>query len=135
MDNILEVNIHDGQSSVIYTRTVQQYDKGVTLHISGIELPNQYELHVSSDKYGDRTYTINASGSDVLIPDGFFQAEKFVRVFIYLTESDSIGKTEYCITIPISPRPSPADVIDDDITHKIGANVNDENHELYFQIV
>ena len=90
------------------TRSLWQYDYGQRLKFSGIQLPDNYEVHFSNVYNGNATTQIgNADG--VTIPDIYLTTglPVFAWVFVHTGESD--GETEYIVTIPVKQRAQPSD--------------------------
>lgn len=90
-----------------YSESVHQYDKNLKLQLTGVELPESYEVHFSNNK--ERGYSVAFEGPDGLIPipDAFFMSGDYVYAFIYSTDEDAENKTKYVVTIPVIPRPVP----------------------------
>lgn len=118
-----------GKSSV-YTVSAYQYDKGQKLIVTGVELPETYEVHISNSKDGGFASAYMGNSSGVLIPDVYFTSGEYIYIWIYATAKEQIspkirdtsddeeetpemgeitidsGKTIYEITIPMIKRPA-----------------------------
>lgn len=123
VSNIVEAAIRDRCETV--TRALNQYDYGQVLYISGVELPEAYEVHFSNTSIGSATTSI---GNDVgvAIPDMYLVTGKDVHAWIYLHAGEEDGETLYHIRIPVIRRAKPTDqdptpVQQDVITQTIAA--------------
>lgn len=86
------------------TRPAWLIDHGMVLQITGVELPDVYEVDFANSK--TETATRVLGGPDgVVIPDQYFlNNAKQIYAWVYLTTGDS-GFTTLQITIPLSQRP------------------------------
>lgn len=77
-----------GQTKV-YTKSAHQYDKGQRLIITGIELPQTYEVHISNEK--DKGFAAPLTGDleGVFIPDSFFMSGDYVYAWVYAIEKET----------------------------------------------
>lgn len=89
----------------VYTKSAYQFDKGQKLMISGIDLPDSFEVHASNDRYGDMSINCEDVTEGINIPDVLFTSGNFVYVWIYATQDDDTGKTVCEIVIPVIKRP------------------------------
>lgn len=108
------------------TSPVWQYDYGQELHISGLALPEVFEVHFGNTPEAGFTKTQIGGDGVVSIPDEYLTTGLPIYAFIYLHSGDADGETEYCITIPVNKRPKPSDqeptpVQQDAITEAIAA--------------
>lgn len=73
----------------VYTKSAHQYDKGQKLIITGIQLPSNYEVHISNEK--DKGFAAPLIGDleGVFIPDAFFMSGDYVYVWVYAIEKES----------------------------------------------
>lgn len=87
-----------------------QYDEKQVLVISGIELPDYYEVDFCNE--GDsETITIVAEGDEVQIPDDFLLTGKRIKAYIVVFGTDTGAvETRYEITIPVNKRPERTDM-------------------------
>lgn len=106
----VEANVREGFNK-IYTSTVYQYDRGVKLSITGIELPSNYEVHFSNQESGGISYAVKGTSDGVLIPDAYFSTGDYVYAWIYGVEDDVRRSTVIEIIIPVAPRPMPLEAI------------------------
>ena len=99
--------------STVYTESVYQHDKNVTIVFEGADLPDEYEVIFSNTK--DRGISVSCEGTPagVLIPDELLSTGEYVYVWVRLVSS-SEEKTEKStvasVTIPVIPRPVPISV-------------------------
>ncbi len=91
------------------TKSLWQYDYGQILKITGLDLPEAYQVHFSNEQVCGLSITMIGDADGVLIPDELLQTGLYVYAFLYLHEGESDGETEYKITIPVSRRPQPSD--------------------------
>ena len=102
-----------------------QYDYGQRLILSGVELPESYEVHFSNSETGSsKTSVGNATGVD--IPDEFLTSGENVHVWLFLHDGESDGETEYKGVINVYKRARPTNaaptpVQQDAITQAIAA--------------
>ena len=83
-----------GDKPYIKTDSVFQYDYGLKLVISGVTLPQEYDVHFSNtNKPSAKTVTGDSSG--VLVPDEYLLNGEDVHAWVYLhTEGlDDDGET------------------------------------------
>lgn len=90
------------------TENLWQYDYGQILQITGLDLPDAYQVHFCNK--GDLT-TIEMIGDagGVTIPDNLLENGTPINAYIYLHTGTDDGETEYKITIPVNQRPEPSD--------------------------
>ena len=105
--NIVTANFSGGKREAI-TAPLWQWDYGQVLCITGIEdLPAAFEVHFSTNKSGGvSTVAVGADGQ-VTIPNVLLTIGKSLNAWIYLSDAQGEGETEYAITIPIKERPMP----------------------------
>lgn len=95
--------------NIAVTNRLWQYDYGQKLVISGVDLPDTFEVHFCNR--GDSTTTTQlGSDNEVEIPDIYLQKAAWVDAFIYLHATADDGETVYKISIPVQDRPEPEDV-------------------------
>ena len=133
MNTILQATFRQGKEKVVYTRKAFQYDKGVYLRISGIPLPETYQVHFSNDEHKGVSGAIMASGSDVRIPDAYFQTGEYIYCWIYFAEDfGKNGSSAYTVIIPVDKRPASLDI--SRASGEIVATLDDEDeHMLVFE--
>ena len=91
------------------TNPLFQYDYGQILILTGIDLPQAYEVHFCN--VGD-SQTISQIGDEngATIPDQFLQTGTDILAFLFLHTGLTDGETEYRITIPVIARQKPSDI-------------------------
>ena len=106
MSNIITANFTDGKFKRV--TFAYQYDYGQVLLITGIDLPQTYEVHFCNT---NDAITVTQLGTvdGVAIPDALLQTGKDIEAYVYLHTGDSDGETEYKISIPVRERPEPSD--------------------------
>ena len=107
------------------TPAVWQYAYGLELRISGVTLPETFELQMCND--GDaHTKTAVGQNGIVLIYDEYLETGKDILCYLFLHDDETDGRTVRKITIPVKHREPPSDleptpVQHDAITEAIGA--------------
>jgi len=94
----------------VATAPLWQWDYGQILRITGLDLPQAFEVHFSNSKERGTSKTQIGQDSQVTIPDEYLTSGADVYAFIYLHEGETDGETEYRIKIPVKERPQPTDV-------------------------
>ena len=128
----------------VYTKSVHQFDKGQKLIITGIALPDSFEVHMSNSKENGLAYSCKGKAEGVYIPDAMFLSGEYVYIWVYATsveaeeaysqgyvfeeEEESISETPvssrevkegescYEIVIPVIRRPAQLPTRPDDPT-------------------
>ena len=104
--NIITANFSSGGTSAT-TAPLWQWDYGQVLCITGIDLPAAFEVHFSTNRSGGvSTVAVGADGQ-VTIPNMLLTIGKNLNAWIYLSDAQGEGETEYSITIPVKARPMP----------------------------
>lgn len=106
--NIVTAAFTDG---CMYEETLPlyQWDYGQILQITGLDLPEAYQVHFSNQRESGTTITMIGGASGVQIPDNLLQTGENVYAWIFLHSGDDDGETEYQIKIPVLLRPQPSD--------------------------
>ena len=106
--NIITAEFSDG---CMYEETLPlyQWDYGQILQITGLDLPEAYQVHFSNQRESGTTITMIGEASGVQIPDNLLQTGENVYAWIFLHSGDDDGETEYQIKIPVLLRPQPSD--------------------------
>ena len=107
MLNVITANFSRAKETTTYA--LWQWDYGQILQITGLELPDPYEVHFSNSQYKGEAKTQIGIADGVTIPDEYMTTGDDVYAFIYLHEGDADGETEYKIHIPVRKRPQPTD--------------------------
>ena len=108
--NIVTAKFSGKDDQVVYTKKVYQYDRGIYVHIEGLELPEKYQAHFSDSQDNTISISKNVTGPDILIPDTFLRTGKYVYIWLYLAdtddESNNFGISIAQIIVPVEPRPN-----------------------------
>ena len=94
----------------VTTAPLWQYDYGQILKITGLDLPQAFEVHFSNSRKSGETITQIGTDSQVTIPDMYLTSGADVYCFIFLHDGTDDGETEYVIKIPVRERPEPSDI-------------------------
>lgn len=86
-----------------------QYDYGQILKITGIELPDIYEVHFSNDPRGVAKQIIGSTDG-VRIPSEYLTSGSNVFAWFYVHQGDDDGTTLYQIEIQVRRRAKPCDI-------------------------
>ena len=132
--NIVYATFKEGSGNVVYTKKQVQHDRGVTLRISGIALPEKYQVHFSNDERRGVASALWVSGSDISIPDAYFETGDYIYIWIYMAADGKTltGSSEYQVIIPIEKRPAILQVSSDGGGLVINADLDAEDHTLIF---
>ncbi|MBQ1340885.1 MAG: hypothetical protein IIY33_00240 [Erysipelotrichaceae bacterium] len=76
-----------------YTRNAHQFDKGQKLIMTGIALPESFEVHMSNEKEGGLAYSCKGNAEGVYIPDALFVSGEYVYVWLYDISKDHEGSS------------------------------------------
>ena len=96
-------------TNIITTEPIWQYSYGQILNISGIELPEYFEVQFSNVLFGGESKTQIGHNNQVEVLDEYLTTGKPVFAWIVLHEGADDGGTEYQIKIPIRRRSEPTD--------------------------
>lgn len=133
MGNIINATFCEGGGNVVYTKRVYQYSRGQKLRISGIALPEKYQVHFSNSEHDGVAAAIWASGSDVDIPNVYFETGNYI--YIWISAADDLGKyqsPEYMAIIPVEKRPAILKVDSESGGLVVDAELDEEEHTLIF---
>lgn len=106
MDNITKVFL--GRPSPVTTSPLYQWDYGQKLKLTGINLPQYYEVHFAVSENGN-AYVDAVSGDTVSIPDALLEIGSDIYAWVYIHTGDDDGETVYKIKIPVIARAKPSD--------------------------
>lgn len=106
ISNVLTVNFTNSRN--ISLAPIYQYDYGMEIHVNGIELPHNFEVHFCN-RGDSETKTVIGSNNVVLIPDEYLATGRAVNAYIYLHTGNDDGETVYRIEIPVRHRAEPSD--------------------------
>lgn len=107
--NIITVEF-DGNTSVVLSDTVYQYDYGQKLYFADLTLPEYFEVHFSNVKDG-KAGTMIGHDQYVDIPDKYLISGSPVYGWLFFHETEYDGETEYTFRLPIVRRARPVDVV------------------------
>ena len=82
----------EGQTRV-YTRSAYQFDKGQKLVVTGIDLPESFEVHYANKGDSGLAYSCIGNPEGIYIPDSLFVSGDYIYVWIYATEVGHEGTT------------------------------------------
>lgn len=113
-------------STITYTKPAYQYDYGMILKFSGIDLPQAYEVHFSNTEFCGNSITQIGGVDGVTIPDEMFLNGNPIYAWTYLHTGADDGETVYKAVISINKRAKPSNntptpVQQDAITQAIAA--------------
>ena len=94
----------------VTTSPLWQYDYGQILKITGLDLPQAFEVHFSNSRKSGETITQIGTDNQVVIPDMYLTSGADIYAFIFLHDGTDDGETEYVIKIPVRERPEPSDI-------------------------
>ena len=94
----------------VTTSPLWQYDYGQILKITGLDLPQAFEVHFSNSRKSGETITQIGTDGAVTIPDMYLTSGADIYAFIFLHDGLTDGETEYVIKIPVRERPEPSDI-------------------------
>ena len=98
--------VFDGKCNFAVTNRLWQYNYGQKLEISGLTLPNTFEVQFGQ-KGGLSSKTQIYSDGSVSIPDEYLLSGEWIEAYIYLHAGAEDGETCYKISIPVTPRQQP----------------------------
>lgn len=101
--NIIQAVVKPGSNYTV-TRSVMKEHRGQILQISGLELPDVYEIDFSNDRHHGSSITMIGNADGVLIPTQLIATGKDVYAFYYYV-GNSFGQTEHIFRIPNGFRP------------------------------
>ena len=91
------------------TRKLWQWDYGMKLVFTGLDLPDTYTVHQANEPLSGNAKTRIGDASGVDILDEYLTTGKNVYVWLYLHTGESDGETVYMVTIPVQARPRPTE--------------------------
>ena len=104
--NIIIAALGGGRTTVTASRFMEDY--GQVLKITGVELPDVYQVDFANSPHDGNSVTMVGNADGVLIPRQFFDSGRDVYAFLYLTREDA-GRTMATIRIPNKRRPKRTD--------------------------
>lgn len=121
--NTITVPLTEGVETI--APSLYQYDYGQRAVLTGVDLPDAYEVHFANSRKGTSTTSIgDATGVD--IPDIYLTTGSDVFLWLYLHAGEDDGETEFRSKIPVIQRAkvtndTPTPVQQDAITQAIAA--------------
>ena len=94
----------------VATAPLWQWDYGQILRITGLDLPQAFEVHFSNSRKSGETVTQIGTDGQVTIPDMYLTSGADIYAFVFLHDGLTDGETEYVIKIPVRERPEPSDI-------------------------
>lgn len=104
------INAVFSSSTITYTKPAYQYDYGMILKFSGIELPQAYEVHFSNTEFCGESISQIGDADGVTIPDEMFLSGNPIYAWTYLHTGLDDGETVYKTVISINKRAQPSDI-------------------------
>ena len=130
--NTVTAKFSGKDDQVVYTKKVYQYDRGIYVHVEGLELPEKYQAHFSDSQDNTISISKNMTGPDILIPDTFLRTGKYVYIWLYLAdtddESNNFGISIAQIIVPVEPRPNSLSFTGSGII----VSLDEDDHALIF---
>ena len=130
--NTVTAKFSGKDDQVVYTKKVYQYDRGIYVHVEGLELPEKYQAHFSDSQDNTISISKNVTGPDILIPDTFLRTGKYVYIWLYLAdtddESNNFGISIAQIIVPVEPRPNSLSFTGSGII----VSLDEDDHALIF---
>jgi hypothetical protein len=77
----------------VYTKSAHQFDKGQKLIVTGIALPESFEVHMSNEKEGGIAYSCTGHAEGVYIPDALCMNGEYVYIWLYAISTGSEGQS------------------------------------------
>ena len=103
MGNVVTAQLTDERVMAL-TEPLYQYDYGQVLQITGMELPEAYEVHFGNEPMsGDSTMQIGGADG-VSIPDMYLTSGEPVYAWLFLHTGAEDGETVRTIKIPVKKR-------------------------------
>lgn len=120
------INAVFSSSNITYTKPAYQYDYGMILRFSGIDMPQAYEVHFSNTEFCGESISQIGDETGVTIPDEMFLNGNPIYAWTYLHTGEDDGETVYKAVISVNKRAKPSDleptpVQQDAITQAIAA--------------
>ena len=104
--NVIIAALGGGRTTVTASRFMEDY--GQVLKITGVELPDVYQVDFANSPHDGNSVTMIGNADGVLIPRQFFDTGRDVYAFLFITRPDA-GRTMATIRIPNKRRPKRTD--------------------------
>ena len=106
MSNTTTATFTAGQTEAVADTRLLQWAYGQVLRLEGLELPTSYQVDFSNTEYCGASVPKMGNSEGVQIPNELLSTGLNVYAFIWLIDATG-GRTQYRITIPVTPRPAP----------------------------
>lgn len=104
--NVTTAVFGEGCNTATASPSLVQWDKGQVLQISGVDLPDAYQVEFST-VYTRNAIPVIGNASGVQVPNELLQRSAPITACIVLHGSIDSRETEYWVTIHITPRKPP----------------------------
>ena len=91
----------------IRTQALHQYDTGTGIKITGLSLPETYEVQFSNYEVESTAITMIGDENGVDIPNELLETGYTIYAWIYLHATTGNGMTKYTMEIPVVKRAKP----------------------------
>lgn len=106
MSNTTTATFTAGQTAAVADTRLLQWAYGQVLRLEGLELPATYQVDFSNTEYCGSSIPAVGNAQGVQIPNKLLSTGLNVYAFIWLIDATG-GRTQYRVTIPVTPRPAP----------------------------
>ena len=108
MNEIINVT-YKANKEVRVKTSLYQWDRGVKLRITGIDLPENYEVHFSNQQFSGDAKVAIGDASGVVIPDEYTSTGRTIYAWLVLQDDPTNEKSMFTVVIPVIKRPMPED--------------------------
>ena len=84
-----------------------QWDYGQKIQITGVDIPDSYEVHFATGLYGD-SIAVTGDSTGVMIPDELLEKGKDILAWVFV-KTETTGLTKYSFTINVKKRAKPTE--------------------------
>lgn len=106
MSNTTTATFTAGQTEAVADTRLLQWSYGQVLRLEGLELPATYQVDFSNTEYCGASVPKMGNSEGVQIPNKLLSTGLPVYAFVWLIDATG-GRTQYWVTIPVTPRPAP----------------------------
>ena len=107
-NNIITANV--GDEKYVKTKNAVQYDYGLKLVITGIQLPEKYEVHFANTGSASAT-SVDGEQDGAYIPDECLENGDDIHAWLFMHTGEDDGYTVCHIHIPVRRRHAIIDTI------------------------
>lgn len=118
-DNVTVVKFNERDRKCVALDKLWQYDYGQVLKITGVELPDAYEVHFSNDPNRGMAKTMTGNADGCLIPDEYLVTGQSVFAWLFLHAGNDDGATEFMVEIPVRRRAKPTAEVPTPVEHDV----------------